>query len=79
VLYSHRTTHIKYYARVQNACLPIVCRWGALLKVFISPPISYFEKFKSIHNSKIVKKKLFRNFSNKYENKLDKICGTTEK
>jgi hypothetical protein len=36
-------------------------------------------KFKSIHNFKNSTKKLFRKFSNKYENKLDRIWGTIEK
>ena len=48
---------------VQDTCLPRVSVWGALLKVFISPPISYFEKkIKLTHNSKIVQKSCSENF-----------------
>jgi hypothetical protein len=46
---------------------------GYTLKVFISPPKSYFEKIQINTYSKNSTKKLFGKFSNKYDKKLDGI------
>ena len=78
----HQTIHNIYYTMVQNACLPCVCRWGALQnfwKFLSSLQIPIFENILINTQFKNSRKNCLGKFSNNYENKLDEIWERWEK